>query len=230
MDIQPPPNVDVLDWPFRKDSRIGSSQYSKPTISKQFIRNKLWCSALLMQRADDCGFVGFDTEGQPDGEAPTQIGLAYLPGLPTTANFPPLLGSIRRLKNRLEGCQMRCISIKNGPHDPQLNPGGRCNYAINTTVDASEVQMQLVDSLFEWKMKNKKKFMVLVGFQLSMDMYTLLSQWPVVLNFLDGWVDTRELAIEKIDLRRQFPSTRPKFGLRSTPRPPSPPSNQQALK
>ncbi|KAK8127932.1 hypothetical protein PG984_009040 [Apiospora sp. TS-2023a] len=166
-----------------------------------------------MQHADDCAFIGFDTEG-PDGEAPTQIGLAYLPGLPTIESVPRLLGAIRRLKNKLEGCQMRCLSVKNSRHDPQLHPGGHhCSYAINAIVDSSEVQMRLVDLMFEWKMKSKKKFMVLVGFGLNMDMYTLLSQWPVVLNFLDGWVDTQDLATENIDVRRQ----RPDRYLSSTP-------------
>ncbi|KAK7958647.1 hypothetical protein PG996_009921 [Apiospora saccharicola] len=199
MDIQPPPNVKAYDWPVKEHSRIGTSKYFKPSISKQFLRNKLWSSGLLMQHADDCFFIGFDTEG-PDGEAPTQIRLAYLPSLPTINPVPPLLGAIRRLKNKLEGCQMRCLSVKNTRHDPQLHPDGHCSYAINATVDSSEVEMRLVDLLFEWKMKNKKKFMVLVGFGLSMDMYTLLPQWPVVLSFLGGWVDTQDLAMENIEV------------------------------
>ncbi|KAK8042329.1 hypothetical protein PG994_012812 [Apiospora phragmitis] len=200
MDIQPPPNVDVSDWPYKKNSRIGLSKYSKPSISKQFLQNKLWSCALLMQHADDCAFAGFDTEG-PHCEAPTQIGLAYLPELPTAGHIPPLLGSIKRLQDTLEGCRMICLSMKNGPHDPEHYPlAVRCNYATNATVDESEVQIQLVDLLFEWKMKSKKKFLVLVGFDLSMHIYTLLSQSPVVLNFLDGWVDARELAGEKIDI------------------------------
>lgn len=161
-----------------------------------------------MKHADDCAFVGFDTEG-PDGEAPTQIGLAYLPSLPSNACAPRLLGAIRKLKNKLEGCQMRCLSIRNTTRDPQLHPRSHCNYTINATVDASEVEMRLVDLLSEWKMNSKKRFLVLVGFQLSRDMYTLLSQWPVLLNFLDGWVDTQDLAMEKIDIRRVWPDTKP---------------------
>ncbi|KAK7956522.1 uncharacterized protein PG986_005744 [Apiospora aurea] len=183
MDIQPPTDVNASsNWPYKTLTRTGLSSSPQSSIPKQFLQNRLWTCDLLMQYAPDCAFVGCRVVGLGD-QLPRQIGVVYLPELSTVGN------NLEHHKTRRRGREKaldKAVLLR-----PKLR------------VDASEVEPRLEDLLSKWKVESGKKFLVLVGFNLTRDLCKLMPGWPAALNCFDGWVDSdsRELAVEKVDVR-----------------------------
>ncbi|KAK8051652.1 hypothetical protein PG993_003037 [Apiospora rasikravindrae] len=200
MDIQPPPDVNASNLSYKTQSLVESLSFPNSSISN-FPQNKLWSCDLLMQYAPNCAFVGCRVVGL-DGELPSQIGLVYLPKLSTAGSTTTLNGGVRRVAGRLDGCQVTTLSIRKRQDGGEEKPSTRpCYFGQNFRVDASDVEPRLVDLLTQWKAESGNKFLVLMGFNLARDMYKLLSRWPAPLDCFDGWVDSRDLAVEKVKVR-----------------------------
>ncbi|KAK8080223.1 hypothetical protein PG997_008041 [Apiospora hydei] len=201
MDIQPPTDVNASNWPYKTLTRTGSSSSPQSSIPKQFLQNRLWNCDLLMQYAPDCAFVGCRVVGLDD-QLPRQIGVVYLPELSTVGSTATLNAGVKRMADRLDGCQVTTLSTTKREDGGEKKPLTRPFYfGQKFRIDASEVEPRLEDLLSKWKAESGKKFLVLVGFNLTRDLCKLMSRWPAALNCFDGWVDSRELAVEKVDVR-----------------------------
>ncbi|KAK6852964.1 hypothetical protein PG995_011515 [Apiospora arundinis] len=191
--IQGPTGQTPHNWPLKSAALIRRTAFHKTPEGRQVVSNKIWNCAILQEYVQECAFVGFDLEGGINRSCPTQVGLVYLPEIPTMP-IPQgmLLGPLSSLNNKI-GSELWSLNIKSRDcHAPSHTP---CPFAtLEATMDEAIVERFLANQLLNWKAQSGKKYLILVGFGSEIDLTQLTDNWPAAAGVFDGWLDTKDLA------------------------------------
>ncbi|KAK8127905.1 hypothetical protein PG984_009013 [Apiospora sp. TS-2023a] len=170
---------------------IRKTPFHKTPEGKRMVSNKIWSCTTLQGYIEDCAFVGFDFES--DISDPTQLGLSYLPELPTMPIKPGMLHGRLEFLNDKVGSELWSLNIK--PRENRAPRHTPCSFATHeASTYFTFVGGLLVDLLSTWKAQSGKKYLVLVGFDTKHDLTALAGRWPAAAILFDGWLDTRDLA------------------------------------
>ncbi|KAK8080250.1 hypothetical protein PG997_008068 [Apiospora hydei] len=203
MHIQCPPLHAPSNWPHRTSSLLRRTPLYKSPTGKRFLQNKIWNCTLLAQYADDCAFVGLDVDGVANATA-TQIGLVYLPQLPSTTPIPEDLIRGQRPPDLMRnfGAEVWCLNL-DPPEEagrtetPKTRRRRRCVWATQVlNLRAAAVEAQICELLSKWKAQSGKKYLVLVGFNMPVEFEAMATLFPAAATtgLLDGWTDAQDLA------------------------------------
>ncbi|KAK7927456.1 hypothetical protein PG985_004454 [Apiospora marii] len=202
MQIQSPFLSKPSEWPHKSGSLLRRTPLYQSACGNRFIHNKIWNCTLLREYASDCAFVGLDVEGNcahTKGSV-KQVGLVYLPEMPSTPIAADLLRGQRpsSLKHNLrsEVCFIDIQTEGEGQRDPK-DRRRRCIWATqNLCMPAADVEAHVCELLSAWRRQSGKKYLVLVGFDMGIDLHAMAALFPAAATtgLLDGWVNAQDLA------------------------------------
>ncbi|KAK8127904.1 hypothetical protein PG984_009012 [Apiospora sp. TS-2023a] len=198
MHIKCPPLNRPWGWPHKESSSLRHTPLYRSDGGRRFIHNKIWNCTLLREYAPDCAFVSLDVEGNctaPNGSV-RQVGLVYLPEMPKTPIAADLLRGQRpsSLKDnfRSEACLID-IQSEEGQKDPK---SWQCIWATqNLCMPTADVEAQVCKLLSTWRRQSGKKYLVLVGFSMGIDLHAMATLFPAAATtgLFDGWINAQDL-------------------------------------